>query len=203
MSSVNSTRRRGLLFGGAFVVALVIGGLLLFGGSLTPATPQPAREISAPVPNTASLEGAESTTLFNRLTFQRPTMWETGTTNATGAYTYTDTTSCNPDAANCSTISFVDLTSPEMKEFFGDNPLDVWAKDSCPKDRGELEGSKEYSMDGETARYYRLPCGVEGELTGHAWLIPGKDVLVMTYAGSGGSLSPEILRGVMDGLRWV
>ncbi|HEX6416015.1 MAG TPA: hypothetical protein VFZ62_00635 [Candidatus Saccharimonadales bacterium] len=203
-ASTRKSRRWPLVvFGAVTALVLSVVGLQSIGSSGEPATPAPAREVALPGTNTGWQGSSELTALFNRLTFQRPSgeIWDSGDSAPKGTQPYTDISGCT---SNCTVITFVDLADPEMGKFFGDNPAAAWAKDSCTQEiHGELSGSKEFDLSGQTARYYYLPCGPEDEYSGHAWYIPGKKLFVMTYAGDGGPMSPEILRSVMDTVRWV
>lgn len=210
--SVPATRnnRRRLLGMFAAVTLLLLGIVgvqnLASNGPTGPATPAPAREVALPGVNTGWQAKATEVTLFGRLAINRPSseIWDRGgepDSSKRADIGFTDISGC---AANCTVITFVDLTNPEMKQFFGDNPPAKWAEDSCTQQiRGELSGSKEFDIDGQTARYYFMPCGPEDEYSGHAWYVPGKNLFIMTYAGDGGAMSPEILRSVVDTMRWV
>jgi len=202
-------RRRTVLlaFGAVIVLLSTIVGLQVLStdGDNGPATPAAQHEVALPGTNTGWQGDATNVKLFDRLSFDRPSseIWDRGGDDSSkrSDVGFTDISGCS---AKCTVITFVDLTDPKMKQFFGDNPPAKWAQDSCTQEiRGELSSSKEFDMDGQTARYYYMPCGAEDEYSGHAWYVPGKDLFVMTYAGDGGPMSPEILRSVMDTVRWV
>lgn len=187
------------------VLIAVLAGLgtyLLLKG---PATPEPDQSIAQPDANSMSLKDAERASLFEKFTFLQPApaVWKTGHSGDVWNMTYSDVTSCNAAAATCSTVTFANLSNPDAKAYFGNDPIKWWAqKNACKTGSKVLEGSEEFDTDGETTRYYRIPCGVEGENTVHAWFIPGKDLFVFTSTGKGGTFSVEIAKTVMDSVRW-
>jgi hypothetical protein len=204
MSATHSRRPILLAFGAVTVLILSVVGVqsLSSDEDAGPATPAASREVALPTANTGWKEDAKLTALFDRFTFDRPSIevWDGEDAHRTDSQPYTDISGCSSD---CTIITFVNLADTESARYYGDNPPSVWANESCTLGpAGKLASSKEFDLDGQTARYYLLPCGAEGEYSAHAWYVPGKDLFVTTLAGSGGPMSPEILRSVMDTVKW-
>jgi hypothetical protein len=201
---MNRTRWIALVVAVVTAGSLGLAGLALRGGDDAPTTPSATPPVASstlqpPVANTASLEGSETITLFDKLTLPRPVTWES-TQGGVGVAPFSDVVTC-VNTAGCPQIIFFDLATSEGKEASGgDDPLKLWAETPCEgATLGAIEGPAQFTLDGHAGLFYQQQCG---EVVKYLWSVPDKQLLVTAYPGLGG-LSAEIIQGVLESGTWA
>ncbi|HEY5695865.1 MAG TPA: hypothetical protein VIQ80_03450 [Candidatus Saccharimonadales bacterium] len=167
----------------------------------TPSAEPTSTPPSGLLPQTAfgSLTG-ERDQVFSGLTIKRlPSNWFT--TSASGSsHVYLDGSTCNGvNRSDCASVTFLNLRSGSNRVNYMPDPIRTWARNTCPSRVDAVQGPAAFNAGGQPAKYYKLACkGIDY----YAWLVPGKDVLVLGVNGKYNDLEVPIVQAVMTEVLW-